>query len=144
MTLARFGMLRPFLEDGVPLARVSREAGVPPRTLRRWVAGYRRAGLAGLARRTRTAMGAPATPEPAAALPRLKRYRWQRLGLTLDPTDYTDAEAIAAVTRITGGNFRLLQRLFAQIERLLLINGLRTITGEVVQAARETLVIGEA
>ncbi len=71
-------------------------------------------------------------------------HKWERLGLKLDPTDYTDAEAMAAIARVTGGNFRLLQRLFAQIARLLQINGLRTITGEVVQAARENLVIGEA
>ncbi len=71
-------------------------------------------------------------------------HKWEQLGLKLDPTDFTDAEAIAAITRITGGNFRLVQRLFAQIERILHINGLRTITGEVVQAARENLVIGEA
>lgn len=37
-----------------------------------------------------------------------------------------------------------LQRLFAQIERILHINNLRTITGEVVQTAREHLLIGEA
>jgi len=69
-------------------------------------------------------------------------HKWAQLGLKLDPTDCTDAEAIAAITRITGGNFRLVQRRFAQIERILQINGLRTITGEVVQAAREQLVIG--
>ena len=71
-------------------------------------------------------------------------HKWERLGLTLDPTDFTDAEAMAAIARVTGGNFRLVQRLFSQIERLLQINGLRTITAEVVQAARESLVIGEA
>jgi hypothetical protein len=42
----------------------------------------------------------------------------------------------------SNGNFRLVQRLFAQIERILEINHLRTITAEVVQAAREPLVIG--
>jgi hypothetical protein len=44
--------------------------------------------------------------------------------------------------RITGGNFRLVQRLFSQIDRLLRINELQTITQEVVEAAREQIVIG--
>lgn len=70
-------------------------------------------------------------------------HKWEQLGLTLDPSDYTDAEALAAITSITGGNFRLIQRLFTQIERILAINALRTISGEVVMAARQTLVIGE-
>jgi hypothetical protein len=39
-------------------------------------------------------------------------------------------------------NFRLLARLFAQIQRVLEINRLHTITAEVVNAARETLVVG--
>jgi DNA transposition AAA+ family ATPase len=69
-------------------------------------------------------------------------HHWQRLGFTLSPTDFTDAEAVAAIARITGGNFRLVQRLFTQIERLLEINRLRAVTKEVVEAARESLVIG--
>lgn len=44
--------------------------------------------------------------------------------------------------RITGGNFRLVERLFGQIQRVLEINQLSTITREVVDAARDTLVIG--
>mgnify|MGYP001546442106 FL=1 len=68
--------------------------------------------------------------------------RWRELGLELDEADFTDAQAVASVVRITGGNFRLVQRLFVQIERILKINGLSAITDDVVEAARSTLVIG--
>ncbi len=61
---------------------------------------------------------------------------------TLDPDDYTDAQAIAAIARITRGNFRLVDRLFTQIERVMKINELHTITDDVVEAARSTLVVG--
>ncbi len=44
---------------------------------------------------------------------------WRKLGLNLDDADFTDAQAIASIARITGGNFRLLHRLFVQIERIL-------------------------
>src|SRR4051812_7861341 len=50
----RFQLLRPFLEEGVPLRRVARERGLALRTARRWVAHYRRDGLAGLARKPRS------------------------------------------------------------------------------------------
>lgn len=69
-------------------------------------------------------------------------HHWEHLGLTLERTDFSDSEAVAAVVRITGGNFRLIHRLFGQIERILQINGFRSITKEVVEAARECLVIG--
>lgn len=68
--------------------------------------------------------------------------RWRDLGLAMDDADFTDAQAVAAIVRMTGGNFRLLHRLFVQIERILRINGMNAITEEVVEAARSTLVIG--
>jgi DNA transposition AAA+ family ATPase len=70
------------------------------------------------------------------------QHKWQQLGLTIDLGDFTDAEAVAAIARITGGNFRLLQRLFSQMERLMQINQQRYVTKEIVELARELLVIG--
>lgn len=67
---------------------------------------------------------------------------WRRLGLTLGLDDFTDAQALAAVSRITRGNFRLVHRLFTQVERLMKINGLGVVTTEIIEAARSTLVIG--
>lgn len=70
-------------------------------------------------------------------------HHWQALGLDLAAGDFTDTEAIATVARITNGNFRLVNRLFAQIKRILEINNLTTITREVIETARESLVIGQ-
>ncbi|MFJ9752735.1 AAA family ATPase [Streptomyces chartreusis] len=66
---------------------------------------------------------------------------WPNLALD-DLGDFTTAEAVAAITRITSGNFRLTSRLVAQIERVMDINQLSTVTAEVVEAARESLVVG--
>lgn len=67
---------------------------------------------------------------------------WSRLGLSLDLSDFTDAQAVAAVARITRGNFRLVHRLFTQVARIMKINDLTTITSDVIETARSTLVIG--
>jgi hypothetical protein len=50
---------------------------------------------------------------------------------------------IAAIARITSGTFRLIQRLFVQIQRILSINELTLVTSDVVGAPRTTLVIGD-
>jgi DNA transposition AAA+ family ATPase len=63
-------------------------------------------------------------------------------GWALPAAGLADAQARAAIMRITGGNFRLLHRLLTQIARLVEINTLSQVTQEVVEAARETLVIG--
>ncbi len=55
--LARFTLLQPYLEEGVPLTRVAQDRGVPLRTVQRWLHGYRQRGLAGLARTPRADRG---------------------------------------------------------------------------------------
>ncbi|MDR6775744.1 Mu transposase C-terminal domain-containing protein [Azospirillum sp. BE72] len=66
--MARFAALRPHLEDGVPLARAAADAGVPLRTAQRWLARYRRDGLASLARRSRSDAGARRSPDDLVTL----------------------------------------------------------------------------
>jgi len=51
--LDRFRVIRPFLEDNIPLTRIAAESGVSARTLRRWVKRYRNHGLRSLERRPR-------------------------------------------------------------------------------------------
>ena len=47
--------------------------------------------------------------------------------------DAIDSAAAASIIRITGGNFRLLNRLLTQIERILEINILPTVTKDVLR-----------
>jgi putative transposase len=54
---SRWLVLAPTVEDGVPLTRSASHAGVPVSTARRWLARYRSAGLAGLARCSRSDRG---------------------------------------------------------------------------------------
>jgi transposase-like protein len=67
--------------------------------------------------------------------------QWVQLGLDSALADALDVDVLNTIARITGGNFRLIQRLFAQIERVLTINQLAAVTVEVVDAAREGLVV---
>jgi hypothetical protein len=67
-----------------------------------------------------------------------------QLGLGLELHDGAEADVLSSIVRITGGNFRLVERLFAQIERVAQINALTTLTTDLVTAAQESLVIGQA
>jgi DNA transposition AAA+ family ATPase len=67
---------------------------------------------------------------------------WRPPGVALPEDLLADAEGVATIIRVTGGNFRLLERLLTQVARILALNGLGTVTREVVEAAREVLVIG--
>ncbi len=72
---------------------------------------------------------------------RLLTKRWTPPGVTLPEMD---SEAVASVIRITGGNFRLFERVLTQIERITEINKMGQVSKVVVEAARENLVIGQA
>jgi DNA transposition AAA+ family ATPase len=73
---------------------------------------------------------------------KLLERRWTPPGVRL-PDHPLESEAVAAIIRITGGNFRLLNRLLTQMERILEINSLKEVTKAIVEAARESLVIGQ-
>jgi len=66
--MARFDVLRPYLEEGVPLLRAAGDAGVPIRTAERWLARYRQGGLASLVRSTRRDTGTHRSPADLVAL----------------------------------------------------------------------------
>ncbi|EMF0131639.1 AAA family ATPase [Enterococcus hirae] len=70
-------------------------------------------------------------------------YKWSDLGIDIKLEDFSDYEAITTIIKITKGNFRLIHRLFAQIDRILRINQMDKITVEVVEAARDSLVDGK-
>jgi DNA transposition AAA+ family ATPase len=72
----------------------------------------------------------------------LLQRKWSPSGVALPEEGLTDEATLAAIIRVTGGNFRLLHRLLTQIARIVEINALQTVTSDVVEAARESLVIG--
>lgn len=66
----------------------------------------------------------------------------ETLSLSFSMDDFTDQETLASIARITHGNFRLLRRLLSQSQRIMKINNLKLLTKEVLEAARNNLVIG--
>jgi hypothetical protein len=67
-----------------------------------------------------------------------------RGALKLNPAISTiDAETAAAIIRVTGGSFRLLDRLLTQMDRIMRINNLAQVTKGVVESARENVTLHE-
>jgi putative transposase len=69
-TLHRWRVLRPHLEDGVPLPAAAGEVGVALRTAQRWLTRYRADGLAGLTRPLRVDRGTRRLPDELRLLAR--------------------------------------------------------------------------
>ncbi|MEU6586504.1 Mu transposase C-terminal domain-containing protein [Nocardia sp. NPDC046763] len=63
LAMSRFEVLRPHLEDDMPLTSTAAEAGVPLRTAQRWLHRYRASGLVGLAPTRRKSTGRRSEPE---------------------------------------------------------------------------------
>jgi len=55
--MTRFAVLRPHLEDGVPLSRAAADADISIRSAERWLTRYLGGGLVGLARSVRSNSG---------------------------------------------------------------------------------------
>ena len=66
--MARFAVRRPHLNEARPLAAAARAAGVPLRSVPRWLARYRVAGVVGLGRAQRSDTGQRKLPAKLVAL----------------------------------------------------------------------------
>ncbi|WP_342042858.1 hypothetical protein [Bacillus sp. OTU2372] len=56
---------------------------------------------------------------------------------------FENYEAMRELIRVTRGNFRILDRMLAQIKRIMKINHLSSINKEVIDTAKSILVIGK-
>jgi DNA transposition AAA+ family ATPase len=81
-------------------------------------------------------------PLEETEITQLLNQGWVPAGVTL-PNELLAPEVIARLIRMSGGNFRLLTRLLTQIERILKVNNLDTVSKDIVAAARDSLVIGQ-
>ena len=73
----------------------------------------------------------------------LLEHRWTPAGVSLPEVNFTP-EVIAPLIQITSGNLRLRTRLLTQIERVLSVNDTPEVSAQIVEAARDSLVIGQA
>lgn len=64
-------------------------------------------------------------------------------GLSLPPEAFADRGGVSALVRESRGNFRLLEKLLQQCERVMRINGLSKVDARVVETARKALTFGK-
>ena len=74
---------------------------------------------------------------------KLLEQQWTPTGVSLPEGSFTP-EVVARLVRVTSGNLRPLTRLLTQIERVLSGNDAVAVSLEIVEAARDSLVIGQA
>jgi AAA domain len=67
-------------------------------------------------------------PLSAGEVRQILQQNWLPTGVVLPEDGWADEETLAAMIRLTGGNFRLLHRLITQMARLVEINALPTVT----------------
>ena len=69
----------------------------------------------------------------------------QRWGhrVSVHSNGFTDQEAMTTILHVTRGKIRLIERLMMQMEHIQVANQLQVVTKEVVEAARENLIIGD-
>lgn len=61
----------------------------------------------------------------------------------IEDDNFSDQEAISTIIRMTNGNFRLINRLLKQSYRIMQVNCMKSLTAEILEAARKCLLIGE-
>ena len=71
------------------------------------------------------------------------KHLCKNLSIKFDKDDPKYLEAITVINRITHGNFRLTERLLSQIQRIQKVNRIKYLDKEIVEAARNLLVIGK-
>lgn len=81
-------------------------------------------------------------PLPIDEMRSILEHAAERLVATPPTRGLTDPAVMAELLRITGGNRRLVVRLLTQVRRILEVNDTDVVTVDVVDAAREVLVIG--
>ena len=82
-------------------------------------------------------------PLGAAEIQNFLAQGWAPDGVSLCQEAFS-ADVLGAIVRMTGGNSRLLNRLLTQIERVMHVNETPTVTLDIVQAARDSLVVGQS